>query len=304
MKLIFAGTPANAALALKLLSREHEIVLVITREDAVVGRRRELQPSEVAQEAARLDLKVLKVNKFDEAVLKEIRAAQADRAIVIAYGALIPSAALELVSWWNIHFSLLPKWRGASPLQQSMIHNDGIGVTLFEIDAGLDTGPILAQKELKIPDDESYTSALERFTIEGVELAKQALKNSPTPSSQTGDATYAPKISRMDARLKFQDTADVIARKVRAMNPEPIAWTEYQGIQLRIISGRAIGSVDWSQIDGDNLDIGQVVVSNQRVLVSCGQGTRFELLQVQPAGKKPMSSLDWARGLREEVRFV
>lgn len=304
MKLIFAGTPANAALALKLLSREYEIVLVITREDAVVGRRRELQPSEVAQEAARLDLKVLKVNKFDEAVLKEIRAAQADRAIVTAYGALIPSAALELVSWWNIHFSLLPKWRGASPLQQSMIHNDGIGVTLFEIDAGLDTGPILAQKELKIPDDESYTSALERFTIEGVELAKLALKNSPTPSSQTGDATYAPKISRMDARLKFQDTADVIARKVRAMNPEPIAWTEYQGIQLRIISGRAIGSVDWSQIDGDNLDIGQVVVSNQRVLVSCGQGTRFELLQVQPAGKRPMSSLDWARGLREEVRFV
>ena len=304
MKLIFAGTPANAALALRLLSNEHEIVLVITREDAIVGRHRELQPSEVAKEADRLGLRVLKTNKFDEITLNEVRAAQAECAIVIAFGALIPSAALEIVSWWNIHFSLLPKWRGASPLQQSMIHEDGIGVTLFKIDVGLDTGPILVQKMLNISDDESFTNVLERFTIEGVNLANQALKNPPVPSSQTGTPTYAPKISRMDARLNFSDTADAIARKVRAMNPEPIAWTEYQGNQLRIISGKSIGSVDWSQIDGQNLDIGQVVISNQRVLVSCGQGTRFELLQVQPAGKKPMSSLDWARGLREEVRFA
>jgi methionyl-tRNA formyltransferase len=304
MKLIFAGTPSNAALALRLLSSEHEIVLVITREDAVVGRHRELQPSEVAQEAARLGLKVLKINKFDEAALAEVRSSQAEHAIVIAFGALIPKAALDIVSWWNIHFSMLPKWRGASPLQQSIIHNDGIGVTLFEIDAGLDTGPILAQKELKLWEDESYTSALERFTIEGVELAKQALKISPTPVSQAGIPTYAPKISRMDARLKFEDTADVIARKVRAMNPEPIAWTEYQGNQLRVISGRALGSVDWSQIAGETLEVGQVMVSDQRVLVCCGKGTRYELLQVQPAGKKQMSSLDWARGLREVVRFV
>ncbi len=120
MRIIFAGTPENAAHGLELIAKHHEVVLVITREDAELGRKRVLTPSPVAQKAQELGLRVLKANRVTEAELKEIQAAEADLAVVIAYGSLIPQTALDQLKWWNIHFSLLPLWRGASPLQQSI----------------------------------------------------------------------------------------------------------------------------------------------------------------------------------------
>lgn len=303
MKLIFAGTPQNAALALEKLSKNHEIALVITREDAAVGRSRNFAPSAVAKMAAELGLEVHKTNRFGEKTIQVIAEAKAELAIVVAFGAMIPEQAMAIIPWWNIHFSLLPMWRGASPLQQSMIHDKGIGITIFKIEAGLDTGPVISKRVMSFEPTENAGSALERFTIESIELLKDALIQNPQPISQTGEASSAPKITRADARLNFNQTSLEIDRRVRAFNPEPIAWTEQSGNQIRIHKGATIGNVDWSSLDGAQQKCGDVVQINGRVIVCCGNGTRYELHEVQPAGKKVMKAGDWFRGIRGEVHF-
>lgn len=303
MKIVFAGTPHNAAQALRAISKYHEVSLVITREDAAVGRDRQLQPSPVAAAAKELGLVVHKSNQFDAQTQDAVRNSGASLAVVIAFGALIPESALSIMPWWNIHFSLLPKWRGASPLQQSMLHDVGVGITIFEIDKGLDTGAIISQKALVIEPKETYGEALERFTREGIELILENLKLEPKRIAQTGEPSYAPKIARSDAKLRFNVSAAVIDRQVRAFNPEPIAWAEYGGQVLRVLSGNALGEIDWSSLDGTMSSEGSVLISNDRVMVCCAEGTRYELLEVQPAGKKVMKASDWARGLRGEVHF-
>lgn len=303
-KLIFAGTPQNAADALSILAAKHEIVLVITREDAIVGRSKELQQSAVAKTASHLGIPIHKTNRFDSQTLRRVAEAEAEIAVVIAFGAMIPEAARSKLPWWNIHFSLLPKWRGASPLQQSMIHDDGVGVSVFEIDRGLDTGPIIGQRALVIEPRETYGQALNRFTIEGMNLLLKCLEDLPEPRVQQGEVSVAPKISRADAKLDFSLNATTVERIVRAFNPEPVAWAEYGDLQLRILSGLSIGNIDWSSLDGSDFAPGLVLVEADRVLVCCGEGTRYELLEVQPSGKKIMKAIDWARGLRTEVRFV
>lgn len=303
-RLIFAGTPQNAADALSVLATRHEIVLAITRKDAIVGRSKDLQPSAVAKTANLLGIPIHKTNHFDSETLQRIAEAGAEIAIVIAFGALVPEAARAEMSWWNIHFSMLPKWRGASPLQQSMIHDDGVGVTVFEIDKGLDTGPIIGQKALEIEPRETYGEALNRFTIEGLNLLLNCLEELPGTRPQQGQVSVAPKISRVDAKLDFTLNAVAVDRIVRAFNPEPVAWAECGDLQIRILSGLPIGNVDWSSLDGSNLAPGLVLVDADRVLVCCGEGTRYELLEVQPSGKKVMKAIDWARGLRTEVQFV
>lgn len=303
-KLIFAGTPQNAADALSILAAKHEIVLVITREDAIVGRSKELQQSAVAKTASHLGIPIHKTNRFDSQTLQRVAEAEAELAVVIAFGAMIPEAARSKLPWWNVHFSLLPKWRGASPLQQSMIHDDGVGVSVFEIDRGLDTGPIIGQRALVIEPRETYGQALNRFTIEGMNLLLKCLEDLSEPRAQQGEVSFAPKISRADAKLDFSLNAVDVERIVRAFNPEPVAWAEYGDLQLRILSGLSIGNIDWSSLDGSDFTPGLVLVEADRVLVCCGEGTRYELLEVQPSGKRIMKAIDWARGLRTEVRFV
>lgn len=304
MKLIFAGTPANAAMALKALSAKHEIVLVVTREDAPVGRKRELTPSAVAAMAVELGLPILKRNRLVEGDVQTLKEVGADRAIVVAYGALIPQSVLDVLPWWNLHFSLLPAWRGATPLQHSMMTGGvGSGITLFELEAGLDTGPIVASSPMEIDFNKTCGELLEIFTLAGTAMTIDALERSPTSTPQQGEVTLAPKITRETARLDLTASADSLAWKVMALNPEPMAWAEIAGTPIRILRAVSLGSTDWDALDKVSSTIGSLSLQSGKVLVQCGGGTRLELKEVQPAGKKAMSAADWYRGLNKETKL-
>ena len=301
MKIIFAGTPENSALALKLVSKTHEVVLVITRPDAEVGRKRVLTPSPVARMAKELGLPVMKTNRIREDELAKIKAAGVELALVVAFGSLVPQAALDALRWWNIHFSLLPKWRGASPLQQSILSGGiGAGVTLFELDAGMDTGPIISSQVISLGENETTAEALERFTIAGVNLFQQQAGEKKVATPQTGEATFAPKLNRTSARLDLSDNALSVHRAVMAFNPEPIAWCELDGNPIRILETRSLGSSAWTE----NPSKGRVSKSSEKILLECLDGSRLELLTVQPAGKQAMHAADWFRGLSEVVHLA
>jgi methionyl-tRNA formyltransferase len=300
MKIIFAGTPANAAQALELVSQSHQVVLVLTREDAEVGRKRVLTPSPVAQVAESLGLRIHKTSKLRDEDLRAIADAGADLALVVAYGAMIPEAGLNLLPWWNLHFSLLPMWRGATPLQHSILQGTKAGVTLFELDKGLDTGKLVAQQELELGENETSGEALPRFTAVGIEIFNHACTTKAELKPQVGEASYAPKLSRSDARLDFKKTAGELHRAVMAFNPEPMAWCEWEGNPIRLIETRSLGSTNWVV---DDLRPGRVSLSGAKVLLECAEGTQLEIRKIQPAGKNVMVAGDWFRGVNKEVLF-
>lgn len=302
MKLIFAGTPDIAAVAMRQLAKEHEVVLAITREDAPVGRKRIHTPSPVAIAAAELGIEVLKRNRISESDLAKLKQSRAELAIVIAYGALVPKVAIELLPWWNLHFSLLPKWRGAAPLQYSIINlGDGAGISLFELEEGLDTGPIIASMPMSIDPTKTYGEHLESFTAAGIKLISEALELRPSPITQLGEPTFAPKIDRAFARLDFTQPAQLVSAKVMALNPEPVAYGLLHGEPFRVLKAISLGSTNWAELDRLTQKPGRVSFSGGRVLAECGDGTRIELIEVQPAGKKAMAAGDWYRGLNKEV---
>lgn len=302
MKLIFAGTPNIAAQALRMLAAEHEVVLAITREDAPIGRKRIITPSPVAEAAAELDIPVLKRNRIGTEDLAVLGASGAELAIVVAYGALIPKAALELLKWWNLHFSLLPKWRGAAPLQYSIMKlGDGAGISLFELEEGLDTGPIIASKAMNIDPSKTYGEHLDQFTIIGCELILDAISELPTPRAQLGEPSFAPKLTREIAKLDFTEPAQLVAAKVMALNPEPVAFGYLNQEPLRILQALSLGTTDWADLDGSDHCPGRVIAQGSKIFLECGAGTRVELRQVQPSGKKVMSAGDWYRGIGKEV---
>ena len=302
MKLIFAGTPEIAAVALDGLAQKHEIVLAITREDAPIGRKRVMTRSPVAQRARELGIPVLKRNRLTESDLETIRSSEAELAIVIAYGALIPRSVLNLMPWWNLHFSLLPKWRGAAPLQYSIMNlGDGAGITLFELDEGLDTGPIIASRPMQIDHSQTYGEHLAQFTAAGLELITQSLSTRPKAIAQRGEPSFAPKLDRAMARIDFTQTADRVSAKVMALNPEPVGYGFLDGEPFRILRAISLGSTNWVEFDGLEAKPGRVSQSGGRIVLECGAGTRVELQVVQPAGKREMSAGDWYRGLNKEV---
>lgn len=302
MKLIFAGTPDNAALGLELISASHEVVLVITREDAEVGRKRILTPSAVAAKAAELGLPVLKANRIREQEIEAIKASGADLALVIAFGSLIPEEGLKALPWWNIHFSLLPLWRGASPLQHSILSGGiGAGVTLFELDAGMDTGPIIAQKAIELGENETTKDALTRFTKVGVDLFTKHCDQKTTATTQSGEATLAPKITRAMARLGLNRNALNVHQAVMAFNPEPMAWCELEGNPIRILETKSLG-ID--SLVSKNQKVGRVAKVGEKILLECADGSQLELMRVQPSGKQAMAAADWFRGLGREVHLA
>jgi methionyl-tRNA formyltransferase len=296
MKIAFAGTPEVAATVLKSLAAEHEISLVLTRPDAPKGRSRENTPSPVAEMAQDLGLPVIKSTRVDTAVIDKLKASNAELVVVVAYGALIAKEALSTMQWLNLHFSLLPLWRGATPLQHSMIYGTGQGITLFQIDEGLDTGPVVAQLPLTLEKGKTAGELLDDLAKIGSELIIRSLKSPLRVNPQVGESTRAPKISRADAKLSFELPASNIEARVLAFNPEPTAWCQVGSGELRILRARAIGNFDWDALSQTELETGSLEIRKDSVLVVCGSGSRLELIEVQPSGKKPMSAVDWARG--------
>lgn len=303
MRLVFAGTPELASKVLSSVAKYHEILLAITREDAASGRRGQIEPSPVAREAQRLGIPIHKANRIGPEEIRKLDALPADLGIVVAYGTILPPAALNIFDWWNVHYSLLPAWRGASPAQHAILHGFGGGISLFKIDQGLDSGPILSSFALPSQADETAGEYLDRLTQAAIPILLNALESRPTEVPQTGEVSLAPKISRAAARLDFNFRASDVARKVRAMNPDPVAWCIAHGEPLRVLRAKALGETDWATLGGNSETTGEIVARDKRVLVCCGGGTLLELTEVQPAGRRRMSATDWLRGARNLGRL-
>lgn len=304
MKIIFAGTTAHAAEVLKhLASSMHEVVGVLTREDAPVGRKGILTASPVANLAESLALPVIKANKVGEEETAQISALNPDLGIVIAYGALLKKPALEAPTngWLNLHFSVLPTHRGAAPVQHSILSGKAdTGVSIFKLDEGMDTGPILATVPTQIQPDENSGELLDRLTKLGITAIDACLAQIDAGIAkyveQAGTPSIAGKLTRADAKIDWNQPAKKIELQVRAMNPEPMAWTTLAGQPFRVIEARA------SQLR--NSDRAAAVFElDGKVFVSCGEGSLLQLITVQPGGKNVMPAVDWLRGQKGNVNF-
>ncbi len=307
MKLVFAGTPEVALPSLEtLIASEHEVMAVITQPPAKSGRRRELQRSPVHEFAQSLGIEILHPASVRE-IDSVLRALQPDAIPVVAYGQLIPEGMLGIpaLGWINLHFSLLPQWRGAAPVQHSIWHGDSItGATTFRIDQGMDSGPILGHVTQTIDPKDTSGVLLDRLGGTGSNLLRQTLDaleaGMITPVAQQHElATFAPKISKSDSRIDWLLPAIEIDRRIRAMTPTPGAWTT-------IDLGENEGSIAIAPVTINRdvqLDPGVISLIDKQVLV--GSATyALELTHIKPAGRKYMNATDWLRGLRTEaVKF-
>lgn len=308
MRIIFAGTPAVAVPSLDaLVESGHEIAAVLTRPDAPFGRRRVLTPSPVAQRAAELDLEILHAARVDAGTTARLASYEADAAAIVAYGALIPPEALTVTAhgWTNLHFSLLPAWRGAAPVQHAVIHGDDVtGASTFRLETGLDTGPVFGRVTEKIAPEDTSGALLERLSHSGAVLLERTLTaldaGTCAAVAQTGEISLAPKLKIEDARIDWTEPALAIDRRIRGVSPEPGAWTTLDGQRVKL------GPVT-VQPHGGPLEAGRLTGAAEGQGVLAGTGSHPVLLQVvQPAGRKPMAVSDWWHGVggRKDVMFA
>ncbi|MGW6918740.1 methionyl-tRNA formyltransferase [Kitasatospora sp. NPDC054939] len=304
MRLVFAGTPEVAVPALDALlaSERHEVVAVVTRPDAPASRGRKLVASPVAQRAEEAGIEVLKPAKpGDPDFLARLAELAPDCCPVVAYGALLRPGALEIPKhgWVNLHFSLLPAWRGAAPVQHSVLAGDEVtGASTFRIEEGLDSGPVFGVVTEEIRATDTSGELLGRLAQSGARLlaatmdgiADGSLHAVPQPAE---GITLAPKISVEDARIDWTHPALRVDRVVRGCAPAPGAWTTFRGERLKVTGPVALltGSAE--------LAPGELAVSKNAVRVGTGSHD-VELGEVRPQGKKAMRAADWARGARIE----
>ncbi|MET9728351.1 methionyl-tRNA formyltransferase [Streptomyces zaomyceticus] len=301
MKLVFAGTPEVAVPALDALlsSGRHEVAAVVTRPDAPAGRGRRLVASPVAQRAEEAGIEVLKpARPRDEDFLARLREIAPDCCPVVAYGALLPKVALDIPvrGWVNLHFSLLPAWRGAAPVQHSLMAGDEVtGASTFLIEEGLDSGPVYGVVTEDIRPTDTSGDLLTRLAFAGAGLLAAtmdgiedgALQAVPQPVE---GITLAPKIQVEDAHVDFAAPALRVDRVVRGCTPAPGAWTVFRGERLKLIQVTPLP-------DRTDLAPGELAAGKNNVYAGTGSYA-VELLWVQPQGKKPMKAADWARGVR------
>lgn len=312
MRIIFAGTPEPAVVALeKLLASNHEVVAVITRPDAKKGRGRTLHPSPVKALAQEHGIEVLtpatlRPGTEDGDNLRERLAELQPEAIpVVAYGNLISKDLLDVArhGWVNLHFSLLPAWRGAAPVQAAIAAGDDItGASTFRIEEGLDTGPVFGTVTEGITGTDTADDLLTRLAYSGADLLVATMDGLEAgtlePQAQSGEATYAPKISTAAARIDWAQPAFAIDRHIRAHTPGPGAWTLLDDARLKLGPVRLTEGID------KHLAPGEALISKDAVYI--GTATQpVQLDRIQPPGKKMMNAADWARGLGKnaEVRF-
>ena len=294
---MFAGTPEVAVPSLDaLLASRHEVVAVCTRPDAPSGRGKRLTASPVAERAATAGLEILKPHRpRDPAFVARLTELSPDCCPVVAYGALLPQSVLDIPpqGWVNLHFSLLPAWRGAAPVQRAILAGDEVtGATTFRIVLELDAGPTFASITEPIRPTDTSGDLLGRLAISGAELLVRTLDGiddgtlTAVPQPE-GPTSYATKLDVTDAEISWVEPADAVDRLIRGCAPVPGAWTTFRGERFKINSARVAAS---------HLAPGALEVTKSTVRV--GTGTRaLELGQVQAQGKKPMAAADWARGV-------
>jgi methionyl-tRNA formyltransferase len=302
MKLVFCGTPQFAVPSLEgLLVAGHDVQLVVTQPDRHQGRGMELTAPPVKQTALRLGLPVTqpeKIKKNDD-FRARIEAIHPEAIIVVGYGRIIPGWMLQLPPYGNInvHASLLPKYRGAAPIQWAIANGEtGTGVTTMRIDEGLDTGDILLKRQMTIAREDTAVTLAPRLADLGAELLVETLKQlqqgilNPIPQDDS-QATLAPILKKEDGLVDFTRSATEIHNRLRGFQPWPGAYTQFRGKNLKIV---AVQKAQAQQ----QIAPGELQVSGDTLLVGCGKGTALQLVQVQPQGKKPMSARDFISGYR------
>ncbi|HEV2373748.1 MAG TPA: methionyl-tRNA formyltransferase [Streptosporangiaceae bacterium] len=304
MRLVFAGTPSTAVPSLDaLLKSRHEVAAVITRPDARSGRGQQLHPSPVARRAAEAGVPVLRpASVKTPEFLDTLRSLEPDCCPITAYGALIPQAVIDVPrhGWVNLHFSLLPAWRGAAPVPHAIGHGDDItGATTFSLVAELDAGPVYGTVTEPVHGDDTAGDLLARIAVSGAELLRETLDGiesgqlQPRPQPVDG-VSYAPKLTPEDGRVRWDAPALAIDRQVRACTPAPGAWTMLSDVRLKVWPVRVCGPE--ATADTGPLAAGHVRVTRAGVLV--GTATHaVELGDVQQGGKRRMTGPEWARGL-------
>ena len=299
MRIVFGGTPDVAIPSLDALAdSRHELLAVVTRPDAPSGRGKKLTASPVAQRAADLGLEVLKPQRpRDEEFVSRLTEIAPECCPVVAYGALLPQRVLDIPrhGWVNLHFSLLPAWRGAAPVQHAILAGDQVtGATTFRIVLELDAGPIFATVTEPIRPDDTAGDVLHRLSLSGARLLVDTLDGiedgtlTPTPQPESdSQVSYASKINVEDAQIDWAQPGEVVERLIRACTPAPGAWTTFRGERFKINS---------AQLSDSELPPGALEITKRAVRV--GTGSRaLGLGEVQAQGKKPMAAPDWARGI-------
>jgi methionyl-tRNA formyltransferase len=300
LNLVLCGTPRFAVPTLeKLVEAGFNMRLVVTRPDKPRGRGMELAPSPVKQRALELGLTVTQPEKIknNEEVCAQLTVLHPDAIIVVGYGRIIPQWMIDLPPLGNInlHASLLPKYRGAAPVQWAIARGEAVtGVTTMRIDAGLDTGDILLQKEVAIAPQDTTETLVPRLAAIGADLMVETLHGlkagtiQPRPQDNT-KATLAPSLKKEDGRIEFHLTAQEICNRVRGFQPWPGTFTSFRGGNLHVWAATPVQRT---------LAEGEVIVDTDRFMVGCGAGTALALLEVQPEGKKRMAVRDFVHGYR------
>lgn len=303
MKIIFAGTPEAAVPTLEaLISSDFEVVAVLTRPDAPQGRKRILTPSPVAQVAIAQGIPVIYANRIEDEVQKAIEDSAADLGVVVAYGALLPQQTLDSVKlgWINLHFSTLPHWRGAAPVQWQVISGASqAGSSVFQLVQKLDAGDVYDSREWPILPDETAGELLTRLSVLGAQQVLDVVRSIDTrfaePKPQIGESTYARKLSLEDGHLNLSQDSESVYNQFRGVTPEPGAFVLFGDERLKIIEAR---------LGTDEEVVPSAITSvSKKLYLGCVTGS-LELISVQPAGKQGMSAMDWFRGLRQEVVHV
>ncbi|MDV7242557.1 MULTISPECIES: methionyl-tRNA formyltransferase [Rhodococcus] len=303
MRLVFAGTPEPAVPSLERLIRSarHEVVAVITRPDAVAGRGRKVVRSPIGALADAHGIEVLTPERpSDPEFLARLTDLAPECAPVVAYGALLPQKVLDIpaLGWVNLHFSLLPAWRGAAPVQAAIASGDDMtGASAFRLEAGMDTGPVYGVVTERIRATDTAGDLLGRLADSGAVLLESVLDGladgTITAVPQPGDGvSYAPKVTVEEARIRWDRTAVVIDRHVRSVTPAPGAWTTIGDVRVKV------GPLT---LTDDRLEPGEISVTKSDFLVGTST-VAVRLDRIQPQGKKQMSALDWARGARLDAK--
>jgi methionyl-tRNA formyltransferase len=296
LRIVFAGTPEFAVPALRACATRGEVVAVYTQPDRPAGRGRQLQMSPVKQAALELGLPVQQPLNFkSEEALTILRSYEADLMVVVAYGLILPQAVLDMprLGCWNVHASLLPRWRGAAPIQRAIAAGDTItGVCLMQMEKGLDTGPVLLQLKTSIGPKDNGGSLHDRLSQLGAELLRDGLTLARAGMSLQAEAqpeagvTYARKIDKAEAKLAWSLSAKALADQIRAFNPWPVAETELQGERVRVYQAQIL-TEDSGKPPGTVL-----AASKAGIDIACGQGV-LRLLALQRDGGRVQSASEY-----------
>ncbi|MFB7250751.1 methionyl-tRNA formyltransferase [Microbacterium sp. NPDC056234] len=298
MRLVFAGTPAVAVPTLRLLADRHEIVAVVTRPDAPLGRKRVLTPSPVAAVAAELGLNIIKAARLDAEATERIAALEPELGVIVAYGGLVREPLLSTPErgWINLHFSLLPAWRGAAPVQRALIAGDAeLGASVFQLVEELDAGDVYASRAFDVPADATADAALEALAAAGAPLTAEVVDTiaggTAHAQPQVGAVTLAPKLSLEDGLLEFTRPLEEVYARFRGVTGEPGAHTSIDGARLKILEASPADDVE-------PLAPGAIAGTKNSVLIGTAT-VPLSVTRVQPAGKPAMAAADWWRGRRE-----